>query len=148
MPVRESNQGPANFRSLARCSTTETMGATFWSSSSGDLSCHFDPSPLGRGLHHHDEDAGHWCSTLYAYLLPETLWNVWSLASSLSNNTILSFQWAPGHAGLPSHKKADVLAKTVPLCPLMRYQALYSQLLPKSVIPITATGDVTSPIPI
>ena len=112
MPVRESNQGPANFRSLARCSTTETMGATFWSSPSGDLSCHFDPSPLGRGLHHHDEDAGHWCSTLYAYLLPETLWNVWSLASSLSNNTILSFQWVPGHAGLPSYKKADVLAKT------------------------------------
>ena len=24
------------------------MGATFWSSPSGDLSCHFDPSPLGR----------------------------------------------------------------------------------------------------
>ena len=37
------------------------MGATFWSSPSGDLSCHFDPSSLGRGLHHHDEVPGHWC---------------------------------------------------------------------------------------
>ena len=33
------------------------MGATFCSSPSGDLSCHFDPSPLGRGLHHHDESS-------------------------------------------------------------------------------------------
>ena len=33
------------------------MGATFRSSPSGDLSCHFDPSPLGRGLHHHVEVA-------------------------------------------------------------------------------------------
>ena len=40
---------------------SKTMGATFWSSPSGDLSCHFDPSPLGRGLHHHDEAAGRWC---------------------------------------------------------------------------------------
>ena len=40
---------------------SETMGATFWSSPSGDLSCHFDPFPLGRGLHHHDV-AGRWCS--------------------------------------------------------------------------------------
>ena len=38
------------------------MGASFWSSPSGDLSCHFDPSPLGRELHHHDEVAGRWCS--------------------------------------------------------------------------------------
>ena len=37
------------------------MGATFRSSPSGDLSCHFDPSPLGRGLHHHVEVAGRWC---------------------------------------------------------------------------------------
>ena len=26
------------------------------------LSCHFDPSPFGRGLHHHVEVAGCWCS--------------------------------------------------------------------------------------
>ena len=38
------------------------MGASFWSSPSGDLSCHFDLSPLGRALHHHDEVAGRWCS--------------------------------------------------------------------------------------
>ena len=46
------------------------MGATFRSSPSGDLSCHFDPSPLGRGLHHHVEVAGRWyvqtlCSKFY-----------------------------------------------------------------------------------
>ena len=40
---------------------SETMGATFWSSPLGDLSFHFNPSPLGRGLHHHDEVAGRWC---------------------------------------------------------------------------------------
>ena len=45
-------------------------------------------------------------------LLPESLWYVWSLASSLSNNTNLSFQWVPGHAGLPRNEKADLLAKT------------------------------------
>ena len=31
-------------------------------------------------------------SSAPTYLLPESLWNVWSLASSLSNNTTLSFQ--------------------------------------------------------
>ena len=46
-----------------------------------------------------------------SYLLPESLWNVWSLAFSLSSNTILSFQWVPGHAGLPGNEKADLLAK-------------------------------------
>ena len=35
------------------------MGAISWSSPSGDLSCHFNPSQLGRRLHHHDEAAGH-----------------------------------------------------------------------------------------
>ena len=50
-------------------------------------------------------------SSAPSYLLPESLWNVWSLASSLSNNTTLSFQWVPGHAGLPGNK-ADLLAKT------------------------------------
>ena len=50
-------------------------------------------------------------SSAPSYLLPESLWNVWSLASSLSNNTTLSFQWVPGQAGLPGNKKADLLAK-------------------------------------
>ena len=51
-------------------------------------------------------------SSAPSYLLPESLWNVWSLASSLSNNTTLSFQWVTGHAGLPGIEKADLLAKT------------------------------------
>ena len=51
-------------------------------------------------------------SSAPSYLLPESLWNVWSLASSLSNNTTLSFQWVPGYAGLPGNEKADLLAKT------------------------------------
>ena len=51
-------------------------------------------------------------SSAPSYLLPESLWDVWSLASSLSNNTTLSFQWVPGHAGLPGNEKADLLAKT------------------------------------
>ena len=87
-------------------------------------------------------------SSAPSYLLPESLWNVWSLASSLSNNTTLSFQWVPGHSGLPEMKKLIYFPKLVPLCPLMRFQALSPQLLPKSVIPNTATGDVTSLTPI
>ena len=51
-------------------------------------------------------------SSAPSYFLPESLWNVWSLASSLSNNTTLSLQWVPGHAGLPGNEKADLLAKT------------------------------------
>ena len=51
-------------------------------------------------------------SSAPSYLLPESLWNVRSIASSLSNNTTLSFQWVPGHAGLPGNEKADFLAKT------------------------------------
>ena len=50
-------------------------------------------------------------SSTPSYLLPESFWNVWSLASSFSNNTILSFQWVPGHAGLPGNEKANLLAK-------------------------------------
>ena len=51
-------------------------------------------------------------SSAPSYLLPESLCNFWSLAFSLSNNTTLSFQWVPGHAGLPGNVKADLLAKT------------------------------------
>ena len=50
-------------------------------------------------------------SSAPSYLLPESLWNVLSLASSLSNNTTLNFQWVPGHAGLPGNENADLLAK-------------------------------------
>ena len=51
-------------------------------------------------------------SSAPSYLLPESLWNVWYLASSLSNNTTLSFQWVLGHAGLPGNEKADLLTRT------------------------------------
>ena len=51
-------------------------------------------------------------SSAPSYLLPESLWNVWSLASSLSNNTTLSFQRVSGHAGLSGNEKVDLLAKT------------------------------------
>ena len=50
-------------------------------------------------------------SSAPSYLLPDSFWNVWSLASFLSNNTTLSFQWVPDHAGLPGNEKADLLAK-------------------------------------
>ena len=50
-------------------------------------------------------------SSAPSYLLPESLWNVWSLASSLSNNTTLCLLWVPGHAGLPGIENADLLAK-------------------------------------
>ena len=51
-------------------------------------------------------------SSVPSYLLPESFWYIWSLASSLSNNTSLSFQWVPGHAGFFTMEKADLLAKT------------------------------------
>ena len=50
-------------------------------------------------------------SSAPSYLLPKSLWNVWSLASSLSNNTTLNFQWVPDHAGLPRNENAYFLAK-------------------------------------
>ena len=50
-------------------------------------------------------------SSAPSYLLSESLWNVWSLASFLSNNSTLSFQWVPGHASLHGNEKADLLAK-------------------------------------
>ena len=50
-------------------------------------------------------------SSVPSCLVPESLWNVWSLASSLSYNTTLNFQWAPDHAVLPGNGNADLLAK-------------------------------------
>ena len=84
-------------------------------------------------------------SSAPSYLLPESLWNVWSLASSFSNNTNLSFQWVPRHAGLPGNRKADLLAKTSASLPTDAIPSPLPQLLPKPVIPNTAIGDVTSP---
>ena len=50
-------------------------------------------------------------SSAPSYLLPESLRNVWSLASSFSNNTTSNFQWVLGYAGLPGNKNADLFAK-------------------------------------
>ena len=68
------------------------MGATFWSSISGDLSCHFNPFPLGRGLHHHDEVAGCWCTVetshlplLYEPPSPRSLFGETSICCELSH---------------------------------------------------------------
>ena len=71
-------------------------------------------------------------------------WSVWSLASSLSNNITLNFQWVPGHTGLPGNENADLLPKLVPPCPLTRSHAFSLQSLPKSVISSTTIGDITS----
>ena len=68
------------------------------------------------------QDAG---ASAPSCLLPGSLWDVWSLASSLSGGTTLCFQWVPDHAGLPGDENADLLATagaflptdTVP-CPL------------------------------
>ena len=87
-------------------------------------------------------------SSAPSYLLPESLWYVWSLASSLSSNTSLSFQWVSGHAGLPRNEKADLLAKTGASLPTDAIPSPFPQLVPKSVIPNTAIGDVTSHTPI
>ena len=58
------------------------------------------------------------------YLLPESLWNVWSLASSLSNKTTLNFQWVPGTLVSPVMKMRIYLPELVPTCPLTRSHAL------------------------
>ena len=71
------------------------MGATFWSSPSGDLSCHFDPSPLGRELLHHDEVAGRWCSAPPPFLY----FPFWSCAP-LSPWTATHFTVSPLHSRL------------------------------------------------
>ena len=84
-------------------------------------------------------------SSAPSYLLPESLWNVWSLASSLSNNTTLNFHWVLGHAGLPGNEKAELLAKAGASLPTDAIPCPLPQSLRKSVISSTAIGDVTSP---
>ena len=75
-----------------------------------------------------------------SYLLPESLWNVWSLASSLSNNTTLNFLWVPGHADLPGNEKADLLAKAGASLP--------TDAIPCPLPPVIAKiGYLHSPVP-
>ena len=87
-------------------------------------------------------------SSAPSYLLPESLWNVWSLTSSLSNDTALNFQWVSGHAGLPGNEKADLLAKAGASLPT----DAISCPLPPVIVKIRnlqyTIGDVTSPTPI
>ena len=82
-----------------------------------------------------------------SYLLPESLWYVWSLASSLSNNTSLSFQWVPGHAGLPRNEKADLLAKTGASLPTDAIPSPFPHLVPSPLLPIPQleTSHLTLP---
>ena len=82
------------------------------------------------------------------YLQPESLWNVWSLASSLSNNTTLCFQWVSGHASLPGNENAGLLAKAGASLPTDAIPCPLLHSLPKSVIFSTTIRDVTSPTPI
>ena len=71
-PVNQKRSRPVVTGQWAaqRKKQSETIVATFWSSPSGDLSCHFDPSPLGRGVHHHDEVAGRWCRPMLGLRVP------------------------------------------------------------------------------
>jgi len=51
--------------------------------------------------------------TAPAFLQPKSFWGIWDLSDFLSSRVALSFQWGPGHTGLPpSNELADALAKT------------------------------------
>ena len=70
-------------------------------------------------------------SSAPSYLLPDSLWSVWSLVSSLSNNTTLSFQWVTGHVGLPGNETADLLAKAGASLPTDAISHLFSPVVAK-----------------
>jgi len=49
-------------------------------------------------------------STAPAFLQSKSFWDIWDLSDSF--RVALSFQWVPGHAGLPGNELADSIAKT------------------------------------
>ena len=154
--------GPGGARVYITCSKCHTLNSLFFST--GPIASSFiaETFALKQGLN--------WCtnhlmtckfqsvlfltnsllalsilSSAPSYLLPESLWNVWSLASSLSNKSILNFQQVLGHAGLPGNKMRIHLPKLVPFCPLTPFHVLSPLSLSKSVILSITIGDVTSP---
>jgi len=64
--------------------------------------------PFPNGL----PDGPHLLSSAPAFLQPKFFWDIWDLSNSLSFRVAVSFQWVPGHAGLPGNEWADSLAKT------------------------------------
>ena len=100
--------GPSGAGVCVTCSKCGTFNSLFFSSGLIAYGFTAETFALGQGL---DWCAGHLAtcgvqsvlfvadsrsaisvlSSVPSYLLPESLWNVWSLASSLSNNTTLSF---------------------------------------------------------
>ena len=48
-------------RAAQRKNSQRQWGRPFGRAPRENLSSHFDPFPLGRGLHHHVEVAGRWC---------------------------------------------------------------------------------------
>jgi len=56
--------------------------------------------------------------TTTAFLQLQSFWDIWDLSDSLSSRVALSFQWVPGHAGLPGNEPADSFTKTGATSPL------------------------------
>jgi len=89
-------------------------------------------------------------SSASAFLQPKFFWNIWDLSDSLSSRVALSFQWVPGHAGLPGNERGDLLAKTGETLPVTH--VLYPWLRPLQSLDTLATlcGDeffLTTPSP-
>jgi len=51
-------------------------------------------------------------SSAPAFLQLKSFWDIWDLYDSLSSRVALSFQWVPGHAGLPGKEIYGVSALT------------------------------------
>jgi len=70
-----------------------------------------------------------------AFLQPKSFWDIWDLSDSLSH-VALSFQWVPGHAGLPGNELANSLAKTGATSPLPMFPARWLRSLQRFRHPI------------